>query len=120
LDGKIDVAVGWVKDRQKALEKQLEAMKGTIIGRGWWSYLTPYPVIDFSTIMEVTAGWEIGPSLTIAILPAKFPRSEPDMREVIIASVGEDDDQVHVRFPLPPGRVDPEIPDILEGYRNGA
>lgn len=97
--GKIDLAD--LKVRNLNLRRQLEHAWELLVRRGWWSYLTDFPLLDHDVIMVWVTEKEIRSKISIHYL---FDQ-EQEMWEIILAMV----DEVHLSFPFPPGKIEPEL-----------
>lgn len=96
--GKIDLVD--LKVRNLNLRKQLDQAWELLVRRGWWSYLTDFPLLDHDVIMVWVTEKEIRSKISIHYL---FDQ-EQEMWEIILAMVEE----VHMSFPYPPGKIKPE------------
>lgn len=90
-----------VKTRYRNMRKQLDNAWELLIRRGWWSYLTPFPLLDHDVIIVFLTEKEVRGKVSVHYL---FDEDK-GMWEVILAMV----DEVHMTFPYPPGKVPPEV-----------
>lgn len=86
--------------RELGLRRQLDQAWDLLIRRGWWSYLTDFPIIDHEVIMTWVLGKEHQENISIHYL-----FNEPEnMWEIVLAMV----DEVELSFPYPPGKIQPD------------
>lgn len=85
-----------LQTRAENLRKQLDSVAQLIIDRGWWSFMTDYPIMDHDVVIMWITETDLRPRVSVHYIWDK----EQAMWEIIIASVGE----VHLSFPYPPGR----------------
>jgi len=52
VDGMIKVDIMSLKARDLSLRKQLGEAYELLVRRGWWSYLTDFPILDHDLIMH--------------------------------------------------------------------
>lgn len=100
MDGINKFELGELQNRSRGLRKQLDQVWDLLLRRGWWSYLTEFPLIDHDLIMAWITENGVRPMISIHYL---F-NEEHKLWEIILA-YGDD---VGLSFPYPPGRIQPE------------